>query len=35
MSANDGQAAITPSTDKGVSAATQPGYPCNSTSRCM
>jgi hypothetical protein len=28
-------ATIIPSTDNGVSAATQPGCPCNSTSRCM
>lgn len=28
-------ATIMPSTDSGVSAATQPGWPCSSTSRCM
>jgi hypothetical protein len=28
-------ATIIPSTDNGVSAATHPGCPCNSTSRCM
>jgi len=28
-------ATIIPSTDSGVSAATQPGCPCSSTSRCM
>jgi hypothetical protein len=28
-------ATIIPSTDSGVSAATQPGWPCSSTSRCM
>jgi hypothetical protein len=28
-------ATIIPSTDKGVNAATQPGCPCNSTSRCI
>ena len=28
-------ATIMPSTDNGVSAATQPGWPCRATSRCM
>jgi len=28
-------ATIMPSTDSGVSAATHPGWPCDSTSRCM
>lgn len=26
---------IIPSTDNGVSAATHPGWPCSSTSKCM
>jgi hypothetical protein len=28
-------ATIIPSTDSGVSAATHPGWPCSSTSRCI
>ena len=33
---NVGEAArITPSTDRGVRAATQPGCPCRATSMCM